>query len=126
MSIKDYIIKQMLKTDIVSDLPGRLRLKLSHHKNIPGEAFDYVQHVIEAISMLDGVQSVKFNTAIGTALITYESEQLSSQKILGWIEDVTKTGLENTELIKKLGQTDPDYLKAHIEKLLREKLKEKR
>lgn len=126
MSIKDYIIKQMLKTDIVSDLPGRLRLKLSHHKNIPAEAFDYVQHVIEAISMLEGVQSVKFNTAIGTALITYESGQLSSQKILGWIEDITKTGLENTELIKKLGQTDPDYLKAHIEKLLREKLKEKR
>lgn len=124
--IKKYIQKQMLKLEIISDLPGRLRLKSAHYKAIPKEALDYVEEIYYAIRMLEGIQSIQFNHTIGTLLIAYDVSKLSKRSILKWLDIITATGIEHAEFIEQYGDKDPMYVKRTIEDKLKMHLKEMR
>jgi len=92
----------LFKFDILSDLPGRLRLKVHNYKKIPKETIQYQQYGIEAIKKLDGIKNVKFNFVIGTILIEYDNNKLDSRMIVSWLNAIKKLAMDNEKLINTL------------------------
>lgn len=101
-NFKMTLLNILFKFDIMSDLPGRLRLKVHNYKKIPKETINYQHYGIDAIKKLDGINSVKFNFVIGTILIEYDKDKLDSNMIINWLNAIKKLAIDNEKLIASL------------------------
>ena len=54
-SIQEMLLRRFLKPQVVSDIPGRLRIKFSQYKRLPKEAYPYMHYAEEAFELLSGV-----------------------------------------------------------------------
>ena len=59
-NFKASILNLLFKFEVVSDIPGRLRIKVNNFKKLPKEAVNFQSQAVEAVKRLDGVESVKF------------------------------------------------------------------
>ena len=100
------ILNLLFKFEVVSDIPGRLRIKVNNFKKLPKEAVNFQSQAVEAVKMLDGVESVKFNFVIGTVLIEYDKDKIDSKAIVSWLNTIKKLALDNMDLINSLEGKD--------------------
>ena len=105
-NFKASILNLLFKFEVVSDLPGRLRIKVNNFKKLPKEAVNFQSQAVEAVKRLDGVESVKFNFVIGTVLIEYDTDKVDSKAIVSWINTIKKLALDNMDLINSLEGKD--------------------
>ena len=96
----------LFKFEVVSDLPGRLRIKVNNFKKLPKEAVNFQSQAMEAVKRLDGVENVKFNFVIGTVLIEYDTDKVDSKAIVSWLNTIKKLALDNMGLINSLEGKD--------------------
>lgn len=101
-NIKAAMFNLFFKFDVVSDLPGRIRLKVLHYKKLPQDAQRYQQYGMQVIKKLDGVEKVTFNFVTGTVLIEYDKYKLTSSEILEYLDLIKKLVNDNMGLIKTL------------------------
>ena len=101
-NIKTAMFNLFFKFDLVSDLPGRMRLKVAHYKKLPKETQQYQQYGIQVIKRLDGIDKVTFNFVTGTVLIEYDKYKLTSSEILAYLDLIKKLVNDNMGLIKNL------------------------
>lgn len=109
-NIKAAFLSSFFKFTVVSDLPGRLRLKVNNYKKIPQESIIYDAYVKDAIKMLEGVNSVSFNHVIGTAIVEYDKNKLDSSKIMDWVNSVKKLAISNIDQINKMANLPEDQI----------------
>lgn len=100
MGVKAAVLNKMFKLNIVSDLPGRLRLKVTNFNKIPKEAQEYQKYAIDGMKKLDGIKEVNFNFVTGSILIKYDIEKLNSKKIISWLDAIKKWALNNEKEIR--------------------------
>lgn len=105
-NFKASILNLLFKFEVVSDLPGRLRIKVNNFKKLPKEAVNFQSQAMEAVKRLDGVESVKFNFVIGTVLIEYDTDKVDSKAIVSWLNTIKKLALDNMGLINSLEGKD--------------------
>lgn len=105
-NFKASILNLLFKFEVVSDLPGRLRIKVNNFKKLPKEAVNFQSQAVEAVKRLDGVESVKFNFVIGTVLIEYDTDKIDSKAIVSWLNTIKKLALDNMDLINSLEGKD--------------------
>ncbi|WP_304084750.1 HMA2 domain-containing protein [Peptostreptococcus stomatis] len=105
-NFKASILNLLFKFEVVSDLPGRLRIKVNNFKKLPKEAVNFQSQAMEAVKRLDGVESVKFNFVIGTVLIEYDTDKVDSKAIVSWLNTIKKLALDNMDLINSLEGKD--------------------
>ena len=105
-NFKASILNLLFKFEVVSDIPGRLRIKVNNFKKLPKEAVNFQSQAVEAVKRLDGVESVKFNFVIGTVLIEYDKEKIDSKEIVSWLNTIKKLALDNMDLINSLEGKD--------------------
>ena len=105
-NFKASILNLLFKFEVVSDLPGRLRIKVNNFKKLPKEAVNFQSQAVEAVKRLDGVESVKFNFVIGTVLIEYDTDKVDSKAIVSWLNTIKKLALDNMDLINSLEGKD--------------------
>ena len=105
-NFKASILNLLLKFEVVSDIPGRLRIKVNNFKKLPKEAVNFQSQAVEAVKRLDGVESVKFNFVIGTVLIEYDKDKIDSKAIVSWLNTIKKLALDNMDLINSLEGKD--------------------
>lgn len=105
-NFKASILNLLFKFEVVSDLPGRLRIKVNNFKKLPKEAVNFQSQAVEAVKRLDGVESVKFNFVIGTVLIEYDKDKIDSKAIVSWLNTIKKLALDNMGLINSLEGKD--------------------
>nr|WP_314276699.1 cation transporter [uncultured Peptostreptococcus sp.] len=105
-NFKASILNLLFKFEVVSDLPGRLRIKVNNFKKLPKEAVNFQSQAMEAVKRLNGVKDVKFNFVIGTALIEYDINQVDSKKVINWLNTIKKLALDNMDLINSLEGKD--------------------
>ena len=105
-NFKASILNLLFKFEVVSDLPGRLRIKVNNFKKLPKEAVNFQSQAVEAVKRLDGVESVKFNFVIGTVLIEYDKDKIDSKAIVSWLNTIKKLALDNMDLINSLEGKD--------------------
>lgn len=101
-NFKLALLNMFFKFEVLSDIPGRMRIKVNNYKKIPDEAKKYQAYAIEAIKKLDGINDVKFNFVIGTILIEYDIKKLNSRDIIQWLNSIKKLISENMDLINSL------------------------
>ena len=105
-NFKASILNLLFKFEVVSDIPGRLRIKVNNFKKLPKEAVNFQSQAVEAVKRLDGVESVKFNFVIGTVLIEYDTDKVDSKAIVSWLNTIKKLALDNMGLINSLEGKD--------------------
>ena len=105
-NFKASILNLLFKFEVVSDIPGRLRIKVNNFKKLPKEAVNFQSQAVEAVKRLDGVESVKFNFVIGTVLIEYDTDKIDSKAIVSWLNTIKKLALDNMDLINSLEGKD--------------------
>ena len=105
-NFKASILNLLFKFEVVSDIPGRLRIKVNNFKKLPKEAVNFQSQAVEAVKRLDGVESVKFNFVIGTVLIEYDKDKIDSKAIVSWLNTIKKLALDNMCLINSLEGKD--------------------
>lgn len=105
-NFKASILNLLFKFEVVSDIPGRLRIKANNFKKLPKEAVNFQSQAVEAVKRLDGVESVKFNFVIGTVLIEYDKDKIDSKAIVSWLNTIKKLALDNMDLINSLEGKD--------------------
>lgn len=105
-NFKASILNLLFKFEVVSDIPGRLRIKVNNFKKLPKEAVNFQSQAMEAVKRLDGVESVKFNFVIGTVLIEYDTDKVDSKAIVSWLNTIKKLALDNMDLINSLEGKD--------------------
>ncbi|WP_455104134.1 HMA2 domain-containing protein [Peptostreptococcus sp.] len=105
-NFKASILNLLFKFEVVSDLPGRLRIKVNNFKKLPKEAVNFQSQAMEAVKRLDGVENVKFNFVIGTVLIEYDTDKVDSKAIVSWLNTIKKLALDNMGLINSLEGKD--------------------
>ncbi len=93
MALQDYLIRFLLRRNIVSDLPGRLRLYFPHYHQLPPKAFPYLSYIQEVLLLWPGVEEVRVNGRIGSILIHYNPAHTSRDNIMGWINRVIEVGM---------------------------------
>lgn len=102
LNFKVALLNFLFKFEVVSDLPGRMRLKVKNFKKIPKEAVEYQKYGVQAIKKLKGVRNVTFNFVIGTILIEYDNDILDSKKIVHWLNIIKNLLVQNIDLINSL------------------------
>lgn len=105
-NFKASILNLLFKFEVVSDIPGRLRIKVNNFKKLPKEAVNFQSQAMEAVKRLDGVENVKFNFVIGTVLIEYDTDKVDSKAIVSWLNTIKKLALDNMGLINSLEGKD--------------------
>ena len=105
-NFKASILNLLFKFEVVSNIPGRLRIKVNNFKKLPKEAVNFQSQAVEAVKRLDGVESVKFNFVIGTVLIEYDTDKIDSKAIVSWLNTIKKLALDNMGLINSLEGKD--------------------
>ncbi len=105
-NFKASILNLLFKFEVVSDIQGRLRIKVNNFKKLPKEAVNFQSQAVEAVKRLDGVESVKFNFVIGTVLIEYDTDKIDSKAIVSWLNTIKKLALDNMDLINSLEGKD--------------------
>lgn len=105
-NFKASILNLLFKFEVVSDIPGRLRIKVNNFKKLPKEAVNFQSQSVEAVKRLDGVKNVKFNFVIGTVLIEYDTDKVDSKAIVSWLNTIKKLALDNMDLINSLEGKD--------------------
>ncbi|MDY2795423.1 HMA2 domain-containing protein [Peptostreptococcus porci] len=118
LNIKASFLKLLFKFEVVSDLPGRLRLKVNNYKRLPKESVEYQSYGIEAIKKLDGIKNVNFNFVIGTILIEYDKYKVDSKTIINWLELIKKLAVENERLINDLSEKSEEEAREIVFKIL--------
>lgn len=107
-NFKASILSMLFKFEVVSDIPGRLRIKVNNHKKIPKDAVNFQSQAMEAVKRLDGVKTVKFNFVIGTVLIEYDTDKVDSKTVVNWLNTIKKLALDNMNLINSLEGKDEE------------------
>lgn len=121
---KAYIIKQFIKVKVIDDTPGKLTLKVPNSLKVEEEYRWYDEFVARGIKILNGIEDVKFNYDSGTILFIYETNKVSQDKILKWVNVIIDVVVKNLKFIEDNGENNLDYVINTLEQKLQEKVKE--
>ena len=91
-ALQERILRACLKPAVECDLPGRLRLRFAKADRLPEQALPYLHYIPEVMQLLPGVGEVSYNVRIGTVLVKYDAQRVSSARILEWIGAVVDEG----------------------------------
>ena len=106
INIKNTVTRTFFKIDILSNTPGRLRIKVVHFKKIPKDSNIFIREALEHARKVRGVKEVSFNQMIGTAVIHYDPSVIKSDEIISKIDDLREIIIENIKEITEVGEKD--------------------
>lgn len=82
-----------ISTKIISDTPGRLRLRIAHAHRQP----EIIENIAKQLTAQSNVQSVRTNIAHGSIVIKHDATNDSWQNVLSTLEDLGIIFAEITE-----------------------------
>nr|WP_307991903.1 hypothetical protein [uncultured Niameybacter sp.] len=98
MSLKKQLIKNYLKMQLISSMPGELRIKVTNLPKLSQEYLEFAPYVYEFIKLKDGIKDVKANFATGEVTIYYNST-MQPQEIIMWINTIMDVAIEQMDMI---------------------------
>lgn len=98
MSLKKQLIKNYLKMQLISSMPGELRIKVTNLPKLSQEYLEFAPYVYEFIKLKDGIKDVKANFATGEVAIYYNST-MQPQEIIMWINTIMDVAIEQMDMI---------------------------
>lgn len=122
-NLKAKLINTFFKFEILSDIPGRMRIRINHFKKIPKKSLEYQFDAIRVVQKLKGIEEVGLNPTIGTILIEYDTEKLTSEEIISWLNFIKELLLKNIDLINNLEGKSDEEIKSTLFKVIDSEMK---
>lgn len=120
--LKKQLIKSFVNIKVVGNKPGELIIQSNALSNIGQEFNQYDIYVKDLVKLLDGIEDVSANYNNNTVTIKYNTNKLTPQKVVRWIDTMIDVAIDNLELIQEFGQTRPEYVAEVLRKVLIQKL----
>lgn len=117
MNIKLKLLSSLFKLNIVSSLPGRLRVHIPKYNKFLQQLNLQNEDIINLISMIDGVISVEGNIHTENFLILYDINTITEAKIIS----IINTSIKNIFLYmdkEKQNNIDTEKLKEVVRKTI--------
>lgn len=109
MSLKKQLIKNYLKMQLISSMPGELRIKVTNLPKLSQEYLEFAPYVYEFVKLKDGIKDVKANFATGEVAIYYNSS-MQPQEIIMWINTIMDIAIEQMDMIADKWDTDREQV----------------
>lgn len=90
MSIRLKIFQSLFKINVVSSIPGRLRLKIPKYAEFLKQLNLRDEDVVNSIKLINGIYSVEANIITEKILILYDFNVLNEVKIVTAINNVIR------------------------------------
>ncbi|MEG0578641.1 MAG: hypothetical protein RR490_01860, partial [Niameybacter sp.] len=87
MSLKKQLIKNYLKMQFISNMPGELKIKINNLTKLGPQYLEFAPYVYEFMKMKDGIQDIQPDFETGIVTISY-STSMQPQEIIAWINTV--------------------------------------
>lgn len=123
INFKEMILKSLSKINVVHSIPGRIRLKIPFLDKVPPNYRLYDNYILEALKILHGIENLSINYVLGTAVITYNTDELYEKKVLAWINEIINVCTSNLNLFEKYGETNLKYVIGTLEHQLKDEVK---
>lgn len=124
MNLSKHVIKHMARVEVLSDIPGRLRLRVVNYDKIPSKFVDYSGYAKEALCMFKYIEDVSFNTTIGTIVVLYDNRFVNRQTVLRWLDTIIDTAIEHMDEFVSYEEEQFAEAKEKAMELLKAKLEE--
>lgn len=121
MSLKKQLIKNYIKMQLLSNLPGELHIKIANLSNLSKEYIEFAPYVYEAIKLLNGIHDVQVNFDSGEIIILY-AQSLQPQQVMRWINIVVDTAIDYMDFIAAKWENDRETVVATLNQALVNKL----
>lgn len=100
LGIKKQFIKSMLRPEVVSNTPGKLQLYVAQIKKVEDEYKIYEIYAENALMLLKGVENLQVDYQKGIMTITYDTKQVSVQRLMKWIQLMIDVGVDYYDELK--------------------------
>ena len=117
MSLKKQLIKNYLKMQLISSMPGELRIKVTNLPKLSQEYLEFAPYVYEFVKLKDGTKDVKANFATGEVAIYYNSS-MQPQEIIMWINTIMDIAIEQMDMIADKWDTDREQVINTLKRIL--------
>lgn len=117
MSLKKQLIKNYLKMQLISSMPGELRIKVTNLPKLSQEYLEFAPYVYEFVKLKDGIKDVKANFATGEVAIYYNSS-MQPQEIIMWINTIMDIAIEQMDMIADKWDTDREQVINTLKRIL--------
>ena len=121
MSLKKQLIKNYIKMQLLSNMPGELHIKIGNLPNLNKEYMEFVPYVYDALKLLEGVNDVQANFETGEVIILY-SQVLKPEQIIRWINILIDTAIDHMDFIAAKWEVDRDQVINTLNQALANKL----
>lgn len=117
MSLKKQLIKNYLKMQLISSMPGELRIKVNNLPKLSEEYLEFAPYVYEFIKLKDGIQDVQTNFETGEVSIIYNST-LQPQEVIMWINTVMDVAIDQMDMVADKWDKDRESVINTLKRIL--------
>lgn len=114
LGIKKKFIKNMIKLEVVSNIPGELQIYVAQIKKVEEPYKVYESYAEKALVLLRGVQSLQVDYDKGVATIKYDIDKVKPRRIYAWLQTMVNLGIDIYDELKPMWETDEEE-KAKVE-----------
>lgn len=108
LGIKKQLIKNMIKLEVVSNTPGKLKIYVAQLKKIDDDYKHYEFYAQNAIGLLKGIKDLDVDYMSGVATINYDPDIVNAQQIYRWLQVMIDIGIDYYDELKAIWQQEGD------------------
>ena len=121
MSLKKQLIKNYIKMQLLSNMPGELHIRMANLSNLSKDYVEFAQYVYDAIKLLNGINDIQVNFTTGEVVILY-SQVLRPEQIIRWINIIIDTAIDYMDFIAAKWESDRQQVIQTLNQTLINKL----
>ena len=94
-NMQNHLLKNFFKVQMVSDVKGRMRLRIANYQYIPLPLVTpYLPLLHTLLVQMHGILNVQLNDKIGSILLQYDAKKTTSATILAQVDSFIETGFK--------------------------------
>ncbi|MDU6975370.1 MAG: hypothetical protein E6370_13750 [Clostridiales bacterium] len=121
MSLKKQLIKNYIKMQLLSNMPGELHIKMANLSNLSKDYVEFAPYVYDVIKLLNGINNIQVNFTTGEVVILY-SQVLQPEQIIRWINIIIDTAIDYMDFIAAKWESDRQQVIQTLNQTLINKL----
>lgn len=102
---------------VLHSIPGRIRLQVPLWKHVPREWQLDLPAVMPA-DCLPGIHEIRLNSVTGTALITYDTNEVSERQILDMLDELASLIRRHRRQLSEYSPEQRDEMLAYMRRVI--------
>lgn len=123
MSLKKQLIKNYLKMQLISNEPGRMKIRIGNLPKLDEKYETFESSVIELLKILPGITNIETAFGTGDMTINYNQALLTPKQVMRWINVVVDVAIDNMNFISTNWESNLPYVMNELRRVLEGKAK---